>query len=103
MANVALKSETSFTPQQHQGEVVTSLQCGSLEFAPAAVGSENEILAALAVPTLTNTVMAGFIRDNGLVSAQNRGSFYVCRNESNKLEGVALIGHSILFEAFSET
>src|SRR5215216_2223224 len=103
MASVALKFETSFTPQQHQGEVVTSLHRDSLEFAPAAVGSENEILTALAVPTLTNVVMAGFIRDNGLVSTQNRGRFYVCRNEHNKLEGVALIGHSILFEAFNES
>jgi uncharacterized protein len=70
--------------------------------APAAVGMEMEILSALAVPTLTNVVMAGFIRDNGLVSAQNRGRFYVCRNKADKLEGVALIGHSILFDALSE-
>lgn len=46
--------------------------------------------------------MAGFIRDNGLVSPQNRGRFYECRNEQNTLEGVALIGHTVLFEAFDE-
>lgn len=70
--------------------------------APAADGTEAEILATLSTPTLTNVVMAGFIRDNGLVSTQNRGRFYVCRNEQQQLEGVALIGHSILFDAFSE-
>jgi uncharacterized protein len=70
--------------------------------APAAVGTEAEILSSLAAPTLTNVVMSGFIRDHGLVSTQNRGRFYVCRNEQQQLEGVALIGHSILFDAFSE-
>jgi ribosomal protein S18 acetylase RimI-like enzyme len=84
-----------------QAEVLSSSQYASLEFAPAAVGTEAEILSTLAVPTLTNVVMAGFIRDNGLVSAQNRGSFYICRDTNNQLQGVALIGHSILFEAFS--
>src|SRR5678816_4490949 len=88
MASVACKFDSSCIPQQT--EVVSSWQRNSLEFAPAAEGTEEEILSALAVPTLTNVVMAGFIRDNGLVSTQNRGRFYVCRNTSDKLEGVAL-------------
>ena len=100
MASVACKSNSSCVPQQHEA---LSWQSASLEFAPATAGSEKEILSALAAPTLTNVVMAGFIRDNGLISPQNRGSFYICRNERNKLEGVALMGHSILFEAFSES
>jgi ribosomal protein S18 acetylase RimI-like enzyme len=100
MASVACKFDSSCIPQQN--DLVSAWQRNSLEFAPAEVGTEEKILSALAVPTLTNVVMAGFIRDNGLVSAQNRGRFYVCRNEQKKLEGVALIGHSILFDAFSE-
>ena len=100
MASVACKFDNSCIPQQ--SEVVSAWQRDSLEFAPAAEGTEEEILTSLAVPTLTNVVMAGFIRDNGLVSAQNRGRFYMCRNKADKLEGVALIGHSILFEASSD-
>ena len=100
MASVACKFDSTCIPQQT--EVVSSWQRDSLEFAPAAEGTEEEILSALAVPTLTNVVMAGFIRDNGLVNTQNRGRFYVCRNQADKLEGVALIGHSILFDALSE-
>jgi predicted GNAT family acetyltransferase len=46
--------------------------------------------------------MSGFIRDNGLASPLNRGSFYACHNERNDLTGVALIGHTILFEALDE-
>ena len=103
MASVALTFDNTCIPQQHEAQALSSWQSGSLEFAPAAAGTEEEVLSALAVPTLTNVVMAGFIRDNGLVSMQNRGRFYTCRNERNQLEGVALIGHSILFEAFSES
>src|SRR6185369_7513105 len=101
MASVACKFDNTCIPQQT--EIVSSWRRDSLEFAPAAEGTEEEILSALAVPTLTNVVMAGFIRDNGFASAQNRGRFYVCRNQADKLEGVALIGHSILFEASSES
>lgn len=46
--------------------------------------------------------MAGFIRTNGLVSSQNRGSFYACRDNDGHLLGVALIGHYILIETRSD-
>jgi GNAT superfamily N-acetyltransferase len=55
--------------------------------------------------------LSGFIRANGIVSPLNRGTFYAYRNDAGQLEGVALIGHHILFEtcndvaikAFAET
>ena len=68
----------------------------------ASPGSEERILAALSPDSLTNVILAGFIRDNGLINPLNRGRFYTCRDEKNSVEGVALIGHTILFEAFSE-
>src|SRR5204863_872492 len=45
----------------------------------------------------------GLIRDNGLVSPKNRGSFYGSRNRSGQLEGVSLIGHATLIEAHTES
>ena len=102
MASVAFKFESNYLQPQHPGEVALPWQSGPHEFALAVPGMEEEVLSALAMPTLTNVIMAGFIRDNGLVSAQHRGRFYVCRNHQNKLDGVALIGHSILFHAFTE-
>jgi ribosomal protein S18 acetylase RimI-like enzyme len=69
---------------------------------PASPGSEERFLAALSRPSLTNVILAGFIRDNGFVNPLNRGRFYNCLNEKHEVEGVALIGHTILFEAFSE-
>ncbi|MGB7924346.1 MAG: GNAT family N-acetyltransferase [Pyrinomonadaceae bacterium] len=45
--------------------------------------------------------MSGLIRDNGIVSPLNRGTFYAYRNQKGLLEGVALIGHVTLIEASS--
>src|ERR1044072_9966963 len=68
----------------------------------ATPGSEERTLAALSNESLTNVIMSGFIRDNGFINPLNRGRFYPCRDERNRLEGIALMGHTILFEAFSE-
>lgn len=59
----------------------------------------NEVLAFLAERPTQTVCIAGFIRDNGLVSPHNRGTFYGCRNSEGRLEGVALIGHATLIEA----
>jgi ribosomal protein S18 acetylase RimI-like enzyme len=58
-----------------------------------------EVLAFLAERPLHTVCLIGFIRDNGLVSPLNRGTFYGCRNSEGRLEGVALIGHATLIEA----
>ena len=59
---------------------------------------EAEVMAFLCERPNYTFGMAGFIRTNGLVSSQNRGSFYACRDKSGQLQGVALIGHYILIE-----
>jgi len=61
-----------------------------------------EALAFLAERPLHTVAMAGFIRENGVESPLNRGSFYGSRNALGQLEGVALIGHATLFEARTE-
>ena len=66
-----------------------------------ALGAEHqaEVLAFLAARPVHTVFMAGFIRDNGLVSDFNRGTFYGCRDRKGRLQGVALIGHATLVEA----
>ena len=59
----------------------------------------NEVLAFLGERPVHTVCLAGLIRDNGLVSPHNRGTFYGCRNSEGRLEGVALIGHATLIEA----
>jgi uncharacterized protein len=60
---------------------------------------ETEVLSFLSERAAQTVSLRGFIRDNGLDSLLNRGAFYGYRNDSGKLEGVALIGHATLIEA----
>ena len=64
--------------------------------------NENEVLDFLAARPIHTVFMAGLIRDNGLISPHNRGSFYACRDRQGQLEGVALLGHATLIEARTE-
>src|SRR5688572_3215147 len=57
-----------------------------------------EVLTFLSLRPQHTFVMSGWIRDNGLVSPLNRGTFYGHRNSQGRLDGVALIGHVTLFE-----
>jgi ribosomal protein S18 acetylase RimI-like enzyme len=74
----------------------------SLTVSPLTVENEPEVLAFLAERPIHTFGLAGFIRDNGLVSPLNRGTFYCCRNEEGQIEGVALVGHATLFETRSD-
>jgi hypothetical protein len=58
----------------------------------------NEVLTFLSERPIHTVCMIGMIRDNGLQSEHNRGTFYGCRNSEGRLEGVALIGHATLIE-----
>ena len=64
---------------------------------------EVEVLDFLSANPLLTFVMTGWINDNGLVSQLNRGTFYGSRNHRGELDGVALIGHTTLFETNSES
>jgi len=62
---------------------------------------EAEVLEFLADRPIHTFGIVGFIRANGIVSSHNRGTFYACRDRKGILQGVALIGHFILFEALT--
>ena len=62
----------------------------------------DELLVFLARRPIHTVCMASFVRDNGVVSPLNRGTFYGYRGKARKLEGVALVGHSTLIESESE-
>ncbi len=80
--------ETPFLPQPNLALSVSSLSDSET----------NEVLGFLAERPIHTVIMTGLIRDNGLVSEQNRGTFYGCRNSEGRLEGVALVGHATLLE-----
>src|SRR5262249_45250850 len=82
----------------------------AIEAAPNAAGNlmqleeehKNETLAFLSTRILHTFVMTGWLHDNGVVNPLNRGTFYGYRNHTGQLDGVALIGHTTLFEARSD-
>ena len=61
-----------------------------------------EVLKFLSGRPIHTVYMVSLIRDNGLTSPRNRGSFYGCRDRYGDLEGVALIGHATVVETQSE-
>lgn len=69
---------------------------------PLTEENETEVLGFLAARPIHTMIMAGWIRDNGIVSPLNRGTFYACRNRAGRLEGVALIGEITLLETRSD-
>jgi len=71
----------------------------SLRARPLLNGHEREVLDFLSARPLHTVYMSGFIRDNGLQSQRNRGTFYGCRDTHGRLAGVALVGHITQVEA----
>jgi predicted GNAT family acetyltransferase len=76
--------------------------CAPPSTGPLTAGETREVLAFLAERPLRTVNIAGLIRDNGMTSPLNRGTFHACRDEEGRLEGVALVGHALLVEARSE-
>ncbi len=60
-----------------------------------------EVLEFLSQRPIHTVAMMSMIRDNGIVSGLNRGTFYGCRDLNGQLEGVALVGHATLMETVS--
>ncbi len=65
-------------------------------------GDEAEVLEFLSQRPIHTVAMMSLIRDNGIVSPFNRGTFYGCRDLNGQLEGVALVGHATLMETVSD-
>ena len=61
-----------------------------------------EVLNFLSARPVHTVYLTGLIRDNGIISPLNRGTFYGYRNSRGRLEGVALIGHATVVEARSD-
>lgn len=78
------------------------VQAGPLTVERLPSGCKGEVLAFLAARPIHTVILAGMIRDNGLVSELNRGAFYACRDSAGNLEGIALIGHVTMVETNNE-
>ncbi|HEY9232105.1 MAG TPA: GNAT family N-acetyltransferase [Blastocatellia bacterium] len=74
----------------------------TLRVSKLAAGEQAEVVGFLNQRADRTFGLLGFIHGNGLVSPHNRGTFYACRDARGQLQGVALIGHHLLFEARNE-
>ncbi len=93
------------TPQTHAPRAYglfdsfAPLRVGATRAEPLGPRSEAETQEFLSERPVHAVNLLSLLRDNGLVSPHNRGTFYGYRDERGRLEGVALIGHATLFEA----
>ncbi|MET0626435.1 MAG: GNAT family N-acetyltransferase [Pyrinomonadaceae bacterium] len=93
------------TPQTHAPHAhglfdsFAPLRVGATRAEALGARSEAETRAFLSERPVHAVNLLSLVRDNGLVSPHNRGTFYGYRDERGRLEGVALIGHATLFEA----
>lgn len=96
MAVTVLQQESS------PGSRGPAVVAGSRKAQPLSDADEAEVLEFLSARPIHTVFMASLIRDNGMVSSFNRGSFFGCRSENDCLEGVALVGHATIVETESE-
>ena len=76
---------------------------GNQQIRPLDNEHKADVLSFLAARPSHTFIMSSWIRDNGLASSLNRGTFYGYRDANGRLEGVALIGHITLFEAEADS
>jgi len=92
-----------------QASSLTSRKTG-YPFPPQEIGAvaqlrnsdRDEVIGFLERRPIHTAYLSGMVRDNGLQSELNRGTFYSYRNQRGTLEGVALIGHATILEAASD-
>ncbi len=92
-ATLLTNQTNAFCPPLH----ASAAQLQSLKDSDSA-----EVLAFLQSRPIHTAYLSGLIRDNGLESPLNRGTFYAYRNQAGQVEGVALIGHATLMETASD-
>ncbi len=87
------------TKSSHPELTVNQASLRSLRVNALSGGNQDEVLAFLKQRPIHTVFMSGLIRDNGLVHAANRGTFYGSRDRWDRLTGVALIGPKTVIEA----
>jgi uncharacterized protein len=79
-----------------------STDAHAVEVSQLLPGEESQVLEFLSHRPIHTVALMSLVLDNGLVSINNRGQFYGCRDINGHLEGVALVGHATLIETVSD-
>ena len=91
--------QTSTAPRANEREMPVPFE--SVRVERLTNNDAAEVLEFLSQRPIHTVAMMSMIRDNGVVSTLNRGTFYGCRDLNGQLEGVALVGHATLTETVS--
>jgi len=91
--------QTSTAPSANEREMPLAFE--SIQVERLSEDDAAEILEFLSQRPIHTVAMMSMIRDNGVVSKFNRGTFFGCRDLNGQLEGVALVGHATLMETVS--
>jgi predicted GNAT family acetyltransferase len=94
------RTQAMITPRENKPPILTPSEAGRIQSLDNR--HREEVLSFLGIRPLNTFIMSSWIRDNGLESSLNRGSFIGYRDATRRLEGVALIGHITLFETESD-
>ncbi|MEP6919853.1 MAG: GNAT family N-acetyltransferase [bacterium] len=91
--------------EEESGPPLTALVSGerSLRVALLTEADTEEVLEFLSPRPIHTVYLASLVRDNGISSPLNRGSFFGCRDQRDLLTGVALIGHATIIETENES
>jgi len=92
--------QMSTTPQVNKREMALTFE--SVQVERLTNNDTAEVLEFLSQRPIHTVAMMSMVRDNGIVSPFNRGTFYGCRDLNGRLEGVALVGHATLMETVSD-
>jgi len=92
--------QTSTAPRVNKSALAPALELINVERLQNSEASE--VLQFLSQRPIHTVAMMSLIRDNGIVSSFNSGTFYGCRDLNGQLEGVALVGHATLMETVSD-
>src|ERR1700741_3240217 len=92
--------QTSTVPKVNEFEMPVAIE--SIRVERLTNDDAAGVLEFLSQRPIHTVAMMSMIRDNGIVSAFNRGTFYGCRDLNGQLEGVALVGHATLMETVSD-
>ncbi|HET6975683.1 MAG TPA: GNAT family N-acetyltransferase [Pyrinomonadaceae bacterium] len=92
--------QTSTAPRANEREIPVKME--SIKVERLTNNEAAEVLEFLSQRPIHTVAMMSMIRDNGIVSPFNRGTFYGCRDLNGQLEGVALVGHATLMETVSD-
>ena len=69
-----------------------------LRVAALSASDKADALRFLSARPIHTVCMSSYLLDNGVISPENRGTFFGCKDASGSLQGVALIGHATLVE-----